>query len=267
MREAQSDWRIRMGLVVGAVFLVPVLGIGVIVVNTWRPLHEAGEANARLEERFGPPGSYTPSPNAELEPEQIEAFLEVRRAIQSGCSRYEPIREVFQFIDGLDESEEPVPKDIWRTAELMLDATRKLTPFVGRFFEDRNRALVAAELSLEEYCYIYACAYREQLSDSSIREELFFEGAPPSPAVSASFRSMIARQHEASEGEMKQRLGAELDALADDPTRFPWQDGLPPVTERCLAPYRAELDALFCAGTAGIEMDRDSRRALRIALE
>jgi hypothetical protein len=247
--------------------VVPLLGIGVIVVNTWRPLREAGHARVRLERRFGPPGSYTPQPSGELKGDRIEAFLDVRRALQSSCDRYEPLREAFQYIDGLDESREPVAKDIWLSAEYMFDATRTITPFVGLFFQDRNRALEAAAMSLEEYSYVYACAYREQLSTESVRAEVFFDDVPPSLELMDSFHAMLARQHDASEGEMKRALAAELAAQSEDPGRFPWQDGLPQATARSLLPYRAELDSLFCAGTAGIEMDRDSGRALRIALE
>ena len=55
--------------------------------------------------------------------------------------------------------------------------------------------------------------------------------------------------------------------MHEDPLRLPWRDGLPPAIAESLEPFQDRFDEAYCQATAGIEMDRDTRRALAIALE
>ncbi len=61
-------------------------------------------------------------------------------------------------------------------------------------------------------------------------------------------------------------VGAACGGYAGPPDIETARDGLPPDVERSLAAHRGRLDETFCRATAGIDLDRDSRRALAIAL-
>ena len=85
-------------------------------------------------------------------------------------------------------------------------------------------------------------------------------------------RGCLARQLETmayADGESVQRgaLEAELKMLEGDPARLIWQDGLPDAVRANVTPYRDQLDRAFCGATAGLEMEQDARRAIRVALE
>ena len=47
---------------------------------------------------------------------------------------------------------------------------------------------------------------------------------------------------------------AEIGAMREDDRRIPWQDGIPPAITQALAPYRAELDELYCPAMAALEL-------------
>ena len=49
-------------------------------------------------------------------------------------------------------------------------------------------------------------------------------------------------------------LEAEVAAMESDERRIPWQDGLPLPIAGSLAPFRAELDELFCTAMAPLEL-------------
>ena len=156
----------------------------------------------------------------------------------------------------------------------LIDATRGLasvgagiTPLVGEFFEQRNQALLEAEMGLGEYAYIFALSYRDRLLEEP-HHELFLEGGL-SPDVLELLRAALSRQFAASDAaaDLRPLLERELRVLRDDPRRLPWAEQPPPVIEQSLSPFRDQLDRAYCGATAGIDMDLDSRRAMMLALD
>ena len=85
-------------------------------------------------------------------------------------------------------------------------------------------------------------------------------------------KGCLTRQLESirnAEGE-KSRSGAleaEIKKMEDDSSRLIWQDGLPNALRASVIPYRERLDRVFCAATAGLEMEGNARRALWVAIE
>ena len=57
-------------------------------------------------------------------------------------------------------------------------AALSITPFLARFFELRNKALLAAEMGLDEYSYIFAVAYHDLLLTPQTLNEIFSDGQP-----------------------------------------------------------------------------------------
>jgi hypothetical protein len=252
----------------GALVLVVIVALAVVTVRTCVPLQSAGRARARLEARFGPPESFTPAPDGAIPAERIETFLIVRRTLAPLCERFDSAQGKMRSVGELDEKETPSGREVADTTKGFAEVAAGIAPLVGEFFEQRNHALFDAGMGLGEYSYIFALAYREQLLDDSMREELFYQGGPISIDSLATLRSVLSHQLDESAAAAPGRpsLEREIRAMEEDRLRLPWRDELPVYVARSLAPHRVRLDESYCRATAGIELDRDSRRALAIAL-
>ena len=202
---------------------------------------------------------------------RVLAFLEVRSSLMGLCDEFDAAQGTFHSVDALDVEELPSAGEIAGTTRGFAGTAVEISPLIGRFFKQRNLALLEAGIGLGEYSYIYALAYREQFLDESIEEPLFAQGGPISPEVSEALRAILAHQvdllGQGAEADTRRRgLDAEILAMERDPRRSPWRNGLPPAVEASLQPYREQLDAAFCLSNAGIDMDPGSRRAFYIAL-
>jgi hypothetical protein len=152
------------------------------------------------------------------------------------------------------------------------DLIANITPWVGRFFEDRNQALLDKGMGLGEYSFIFVAAYRDRFRDGSLDEELFCEETLVSPEAVMTLSAILENQLDAARRDgiaedRIRRLEVAIDELGDDGTQLPWREVVPRPTTDSLAPFRAQLDSLFCPATACIELDPSSRRAMAIALE
>ena len=73
----------------------------------------------------------------------------------------------------------------------------------------------------------------------------------------------LVQREGASEGSVAV-LAAEVRALQDDPSRIPWQDGLPPEIAAALLPFREALDLVYCGSTPPLELMINEKRSLAI---
>jgi hypothetical protein len=245
--------------------LIPILFLLVIGVRTCVPLGAAGRSRAQLDERFGPPESFAPTADGSIPAERIRAFLEVRGKLTAPCEQFEMMQSKMRRVDELDE-ELPSGEEVVGATKGLASVGAGIAPFIGEFFEQRNKGLLEVEMGLGEYTYIFALSYRGRLEDPG--DELFFEGGL-SPDVLAALRAMLSTQLAASAGiseAQRHRLEQEVLALEQDARRLPWAERLPTAIEESLLPFRDRLDRAYCSSTAGIDMDPDSRRAMIIAL-
>jgi hypothetical protein len=260
------------GILAAVIVGVPLLIVGVVGVRTWVPLQEAGVALDELDRSLGPDAAYHPQPSGEIPADRMALFLELRAVLVTACDDYGGVRKGFESVASLAERDPADPEEVGDVAVGLGGAALSITPFLARFFARRNTALLAAAMGLEEYSYIYAMAYHDLLLSRRTRNEIFSDGDPLSPAASALLRGCLARQREAmrqADGDTAglESLAAELQRMKDDPSRLVWQDGLPAAVQTGVTPHRERLDRLFCGATAGLEMERDADRALRVALE
>lgn len=270
-RRAGKGCGILAAIVVG----VPLLVAGVVGVQTWGPLHEAGETMDELDRTLGSSAVYCPEPSGAIPAPRMELFLESRSALVAACDDYGGVQQGFEAVAALEERDPDDGKDLRVVGDVATGlggAALQITPFLARFFERRNHALLAALMGLEEYSYIYAVAYHDLLLAEATRSEIFSGGSALSPEAAEMLRGCLDRQLDAvwRDGGADQHaatLAAELAQMEEDPSRLIWQDGLPAAVAAGIAPYRERLDRVFCAATAGLEMDRSSRRALVLALE
>jgi hypothetical protein len=247
------------------VALIPVLALVVVSVRTCVPLGIAGRARVQLDEQFGPPESFTPSSDGSITAARVRAFLEVRGKMAASCEQFEIMQAKMRRVEAIDE-EAPSREQLVGATKGLASVGAGITPFIGEFFEQRNKGLLEAQMGLGEYTYIFAVSYRSQLEE--LGDELFFEGGL-SPEVLAMLRGALSRQLVVSTGSddaARRLLEQEIRAAQDDPRRLPWPEQLPPAIEESLRPFRDQLDRTYCSATAGIDMDPDSRRAMIIAL-
>jgi hypothetical protein len=267
-RPAAKGCAIVAAVVIG----IPLLVAGVVGVKTWVPLQEAGRSLEELEQQLGERAVYIPAPSGAISPDRMEVFLRLRAALVTACDDYGSVRQGFDSVASLESKD---PEDLGEVGDVAKDlggASLAITPFLARFFESRNEALLAASMGLQEYAYIYAVAYHDQLLSDLTRQEIFSDGEALSPEASGLLRGCLLRQLESVESSHglnpgSSALAAEAGAMADDPGRLLWQDSLPPAIAESVHPYCDQLDPLFCGATAGLEMERTAGRAVRVALE
>lgn len=252
---------------------VPLLVVAVVGIQTWVPLRNAGEALETLETTLGSAATYTPEASGAIPAARLELFLDVRAVLVEICSDYGGVQMGFDAVAGLetrDPDDAKDPREVGSVALGLGGAALQITPFLGRFFERRNDALLAASMGLEEYVYIYALAYHDTLLAESTRNEIFSDGDALSPEAAEMLQRCLARQRDslpAADTTGRAVVAAELKLMEGDPARLIWQDGLPAAVRAAVTPYRDRLDQLFCAASAGLEMDRSSERAIAVALE
>jgi len=269
--EKRINWLKGSAIGCGVLLAFPLLAVIVVSLRTWVPLRASGKSLAQLEERFGAQDAYVPAADGAIAGPRILAFLDVRRALKGLCDEFDAAQGTFHSVDTFDPEELPSAREVAGTTRGFAGTAVEISPLIGRFFKQRNLALLEAGIGLGEYSYIYALAYREQFLDESIEEPLFAQGGPISPEVGEVLRVILAHQVDSlvqgADADARRRdLDAEILAMEQEPQRLPWHDGLPAAVEASLQPYREPLDAAFCLNIAGIEMDPDSRRALYIAL-
>ncbi len=258
-------------LVVAALLAVPLVVVGVVALRTWIPLQLAGRSLDELDRTLGTEARYTPPPLGAIPAGRMDRFLELRASLMRSCEDYAVLREGFEAVASLDSTETPDVEGTVRAARSVGGAALAITPYMARFFRLRNTTLLADSMGLEEYSYIYAMAYHDRLLSEETRAEIFSDGDALSPEASEMLRGCLARQLEVlgpenAASDWRASLMQELERMESDPSRLPWQDGLPPPIAASLTPYRERLDRVFCGATAGLEMERSTRRALRIAL-
>jgi len=258
-------------LLAAALLAVPLVVVGIVAVRTWTPLQQARASMDKLEQTLGTEARYTPAPLGEIPAERMALFLELRASLAPACGDYGDVQEGFEAVAALDSTKTPDAEGTAQVARQLGGAAFAITPFLARFFARRNDALLAASMGLEEYSYIYALAYHDHLLSQKTRGEIFSDGDALSPEASEMLRGCLARQLEAARSEStwtpwRTSLEQELARMEGDPSRLPWQDGLPGTIAAGLTPYREQLDRTFCGATAGLEMEQSARRALRVAL-
>jgi hypothetical protein len=131
---------------------------------------------------------------------------------------------------------------------------------VGRDFGDyvtaRNEALLAQEMGLGEYTWIYVVAYHSWLGHPPVkaiegrsRKNVFHDRVLPQ------VREMIRRHLAGAAGSPTAvAWRSELEALDDVRERIPFEDGLPRELEDSLEPFRDELERLACPAASELDV-------------
>ena len=240
-------------LMVIAIALPFVLGVMMM-----GPFKRAVDDRHAIEEQFGPQEAYVPPASGVPSADRIEVFLTIRRGFTEPCADLTHAEKQMQRMETFDDQDDIDRTEAMKAVFSLTKSMMGVGPVLGHFYEIRNQSLLDAGMGLGEFTYIFAVAYNDRLLDEPEGDQLFGPTAT-NRRVRKALLSMLQSQLETLQsgggGEAGiEILEAEITAMQEDSRRIPWQDGIPPAINEALAPYRSELDELYCPALAPLEL-------------
>jgi len=222
------------------------------------PFKRAVDNRHAIEKKFGPQEAYVPPASGVPSADRIEVFLGIRRALAEPCADLTKAEKQMQKMETFDDQDEIDRMEVMKEVFSLTKSMMGVGPVLGHLYEIRNQNLLDAGMGLGEFTYIFAVAYNDRLLDEPEGEQLFGPTAT-NRRVRKALLSMLESQLavlQSGSGEETdiETLEAEIAAMQEDDRRIPWQDGIPPAITEALAPYRMELDELYCPAMAPLEL-------------
>jgi hypothetical protein len=244
-----------------AFFLVA--GIYFVVAQT----RESKRLERALIERYDWAGNYTPPIDGSVPPQRVERFIRVREAVQPNCADYQSILDDLIGLETIEADQEMPPVNKVSKSIGGVINVFSVAPKFLEFMEARNRSLLAEEMGLGEYIYIYLAAYGEQLANESASSYAGMDEAYISPRARDEFIQILGNQLAALEAAGQETspegliadLQGEIEALEDGSHSSPWPNGPTGRTRESLAPYHDRLVELYCSGIVKIELQQKNR--------
>jgi len=204
--------------------------------------------------------TFTPGLDGTIPADRIERFLAVRHALTPWCDTFTEYRAAFVGMDELEKAEEdPEAGDAAKRVGTVFSALWEMGRTVGEYLIARNQTLMENGMGLGEYTWIYGITYYSWLGNTP--EDFVKSGGTGTKVfhgrVRAQIMEMIARHATDLKGVDELAAGvwqAELDLLGQDEDRIPFQDGLPFGLRESLAPFRGQLEQMFCPATGELEI-------------
>ena len=250
-------------LTVATVVFFLVAGIYFVIA----PTRESKRLEKALIERFDYASQYTPPIDGFVPPQRVEKFIRVRQAVQTNCFGYQGVLDDLIGLEAIEADQEmPPAKKVSKGLGGVVNIFSAAPKFL-EFMETRNRSLLAEEMGLGEYIYLYLAAYGEQLANESISFYSNMEEAYISPRTRDEFVQILGNQLAALESADQENfpvgliadLRGEVEALKDGSHSSPWPFGPAVKTRESLAPYQEQLADLYCSGIVEIELHQKNR--------
>jgi hypothetical protein len=252
----------RLLTIATVVFFV---GVGIYLYSI--TIGESKQIEQTLIERHGWANKYIPPADGVLLPSRLERFIRVREAVQTNCVVFQQILDDVIALEAL-EADKDMPAG--EKASKSLDSFKSMfsiAPGFLEFMDARNQALLAEEMGLGEYIYIYLAAYGEQLADDTNSVYADMEEAHISPRSRKEFAQILLNQANALEAtdtgtETAALIGEirrEAEALGSRAQASPWPNGPPERTQESLLPFRKQLNDLYCTGIVKTELMQKNR--------
>ena len=239
--------------------------------GTWffiLPIQQSKKLEQNLVDRFDWATRYTPQANGTIQPDRLDRFIRVREAVQANCRTFQGIINNVIRLETLES--DPNLSTGQKTSEGIdsLKSVFSAAPAFLEFMDARNTALLAEEMGLGEYIYIYLAAYGEQLAQEAQGRYAEQEEAYLSPRARKEYIQILGNQLAALQaGEqntpslaLATGLQAEITALGDGSHPSPWPDGPPEKTGESLKPYDDRISALYCEGIVRVEILQKNKR-------
>jgi hypothetical protein len=244
---------------------------------------EAAErAEKLLEEEYGRTRDFTPPLEGRIAPDRMERFLSVRETMALQRAALTESVEALAPVDGEGRTTSGL-----RVARAGIG----MAPRILEHAAARNDALLAAEMGLGEYTWIYWLTYHawlghpvdESLLRDVMEERAEFDGSAQihidgmdSDEMTRELRRDVRAMLGNLESELESRadvpelhdlVAAEVAATEADRGRVPWEDGLPEEFTAGLEPYRERLEQNYSAATNPFELLELGTGAHGITLE
>ena len=235
--------------------------------GTWffiMPIQQSKRLEHSLVDRFDWATRYTPPADGIIQPDRLERFIRVREAVQANCRIF---RNIVDNVIRLETLESDPNLSASQKASEVIDSLKSMfsaAPTFLEFMDARNTTLLAEDMGLGEYIYLYLAAYGEQLAQESQGQYADQEEAYLSPRARKEFVQILGNQLAALQAAGQDQdapslalaadLQAEITALEDGSHSSPWPDGPPGRTGESLTPYRDRLSALYCEGIVRVEI-------------
>jgi len=236
-RRSGCGWRL---LTLATVVFFIVAGIYFVIV----PVQKSKRHEQVLIDRFDWAGKYTPLIDGSIPPQRVEGFIRVREAVQTGCAGYQAILDDIISLEKIETDQDMSAGEKTTQGLDRFKSMFSAAPKMLAFMNARNTTLLAEEMGLGEYVYIYLAAYGEQLAKEPDSRFADMEDAYISSRNREEFIHILENQ---------------LSALQDGSHASPWPGGPPSKTRDSLAPYRERLAELYCAGIVKIELLQKNR--------
>lgn len=230
-------------------------------------VRSAKRVEQTLIDRFDWAENYTPAISGYIEPQRIEAFIRVRELVKPGCADYQAVLTSIGELEKLDSDEEKPASEAASTGLQAMKSAFSAGPQMLKFSTTRNQALLAEDMGLGEYFYIYLTAYGEQLaneknSDFSATEEAYISDRSRkefTQILTNQLQALQASESKMSNPGLEKELQMEISALKDGRHTSPWPDGPVGKARESLAPYQQQLAGLYCSGIVRIELLQKNR--------
>jgi hypothetical protein len=230
---------------------------------------EAAErAEHRLEAEYGSVQEFTP-PAGPVAADRVEAFLAVRELMAPQRTALKESVEALAPSDGEGRTVGGL-----RAARAGIG----MAPRILEFARARNEALLEIEIGPGEYAWMYWLTYhawlghpvgesllndimeaRSELDDSF---QMHIDGMDTDHAARQLRRDVRAMLRNLEDelsvdpdrAELSELVAAELAAIDADPSRIPWENGLPEAFAVGLDPYRDRLETSYSPATNPFEL-------------
>ena len=267
--------KVLAGCGIGCLLLVAIAAGFTWMGYRWaRDTAEAVEAAAATErqlvEEYGRVRDYLPASDAQLAVDRLEVFLAVRENVGPARNALEEV------VTGLARrGEESGVASGLRVARSGIGIPQHLM----EFSRARNQALIDAGMGRGEYTWIYWLTYFAWLGHPADDSELHdilddrshepgrvnvqIDGGMEPERITWRLRRDITAmllnlqdelEMEPRRPELEEIIAVEIAALAADPARVPWEDGLPEDFAIGLEPYRDRLEASYSKATNPFEL-------------
>jgi len=293
MKSTTSKWLLGCGIGCGVIIVIGVIvcsGGYFLLKGTVAGFHDAQVAMDSLTARFGSAEDYIPPLDGRIPEDNLERFLFVRDSLKMQGE------ELTELIVSLSTRAVEQSKNENNKAGDVLGLMGKgfsLVPKMSGFIKLRNELLLANEINIGEYKYIYILGYYSWLHKSmqdgpefnlvGTRSKSFEynyddESATDSGKLSTReqreqmikkqarrfmilmFENSLTEMNNSQTGstvsvrKWKKEIEAELARLEDDEKRIPWEDNMPKSIVNSLRPFKERLEAGYLHMLSNIEM-------------
>jgi len=245
------------GCTVSALLLIVItVGTGFMMS---KPFSKAVDAQQELTASFGAREEFVPLCQG-VTADRVEAFLQIRDALMGECQGFQEIQAKFKVMDELDKGEDEVSKgEVVKGVGNIMGAVFSIGPKIGHVTLVRNEALLANEMSLGEYNWLFILIYYSWLE------------YPPNTGFDTENTRGLTGTERALVLTMMESHAADCEINGDTASAKIWRDEaarmqragegvpfkdkkLPQSLVKVLQPYQQELDNGFCAAMAEFEL-------------